>query len=243
MMGTPQIHAQQARWILVASIGITALLYVIPGGQIIAYPLVLLSTFVHELAHGLTAIGVGGRFVDLRVFGDASGVAITATDGDALDRALVAAGGLIGPALAAAVGFTLGRRPRLSRITLVVGSLVVLIASVLWVRSLVGWLVALGLIGVSLGIGLGVRQDQWSQLWLVLLSVQLGLSVFSRSEYLFAQGATTGAGRGLSDSAAIAAVLFGPYWLWGAVCGLVSVAVLVYGLWLYVYAASGRPHA
>ncbi|CAN5698407.1 M50 family metallopeptidase [soil metagenome] len=243
MMGMRRIQEQQARWILAASVVVTALLYVVPGGRILAYPLVLLSTFVHEMAHGLTAIVVGGTFVDLQVFGDASGVAVTATDGGALDRAAVAAGGLIGPALAAAIGFTMARRPQTSRIALIIGSLLVAIGTVLWVRSLIGWLVALGLIGTSLGIALGLRQAQWSQLWLVLLSVQLGLSVFSRSEYLFAEGATTGAGRGLSDSAAIAAALFGPYWLWGALCGLVSVAVLAYGLLLFVYPPSGRQHA
>jgi hypothetical protein len=236
--GLPQapaaIAAQQSRRVLLASLTITGLLYVVPGGELIGYPLILLSTFVHEMAHGVTAILAGGRFIDLRVFADGSGVAVTATSGGALAQAAVAAGGLIGPAVAAAAGFTLGRRARWSRVTLLVGGVMVLLSGVLWVRSLLGWVVVLGLAGSSLGISLAIRQDHWSQLWVVFLSVQLGLSVFSRSEYLFASGASTGAGFGPSDSAAIADALFLPYWFWGAVCGLFSLVVLAYGAWTFL---------
>ncbi|CAN5152688.1 M50 family metallopeptidase [soil metagenome] len=240
--GLPQapaeVRARQARRVLLASLTITALLYVIPGGTLLGYPLLLLSTFVHEMGHGIAALLVGGRFVELQVFADGSGVALTITSGGSAQRAMVAAGGLVGPAVAAAIGFTLARRARVARITLLAGGILLVIASVLWARSLVGWLVAIGLIGLSLAIGLGIKQDHWSQLWLVFLSVQMGLSVFSRSEYLFSRGAQTGAGFGLSDSAMIADALVGPYWFWGAVCGLFSVAVLGYGSWLYLRAAS-----
>ncbi len=239
--GLPQapaeVGAQQTRRVLLASLTITALLYVVPGGELVGYPLLLLSTFVHEMGHGLAAIAVGGRFIDLQIFADGSGVAVSATDGGALSRAVVAAGGLVGPAIAAAVGFTLGRRARVSRVTLLVGGLLTLLAGVLWVRSLVGWLVVIGLAAISLTVATVIRQDHWSQLWLVFLSVQLGLSVFSRSEYLFAEGARTGAGFGPSDSAAIADALLLPYWFWGAVCGLVSVLALAYGAWLFLRAA------
>jgi hypothetical protein len=239
--GLPQaprhVAARQARRVLLASLAVTAALYAIPGGELVAYPLLLLSTFVHELGHGLAALLVGGRFVELQVFADGSGVALSGTDGGAVDRAVVAAGGLVGPAVAAGVGFTIGRSPRLARAALLLGSLATVLVAVLWVRSLVGWLVAIGLAVVSGGIALGIRQDHWSQLWVVFLSVQLGLSVFSRGEYLFAEGATTAAGLGRSDSAAIADALVGPHWLWGAVCGAISLAVLGYGAVLYLRAA------
>lgn len=231
-------QARQARRVLLISLGVTGALFVVPGGDLIGYPLLLLSTFVHEMGHGLAAILVGGDFVSLRVFGDGSGVALSATDGGGVKRAIVAGGGLVGPAIAAAVGFTVGRSGRGSRIMLLVGGVLLVVASLLWVRSWVGWLVAIGLVGVSLGLSLGVRQDHWSQLWLVFLSVQLGLSVFSRGEYLFSEGAVTGAGVGLSDSSAIAEALVGPYWFWGGVCGLFSVAVLGYGIWVFLHAAT-----
>lgn len=231
------VEVPQARRVLIASLVVTAALYIIPGGELVAYPLLLLSTFVHEMAHGLTAVLVGGRFIELQVFADGSGVAVSGTSGGRVSRAAVAAGGLVGPAVAAAVGFTIGRHARMSRAALLIGSVLLLVSAAVWVRSLVGLLVVLSLVVLSGAIALGLREHHWSQLWMVFLSVQLGLSVFSRSEYLFAETARTGAGVGASDSAAIAEALFGPYWLWGAVCGLFSVAVLAYGAWLFLRAA------
>jgi hypothetical protein len=69
---------------------------------------------------------------------------------------------------------------------------------------------------------------------LLFLAVQLALSVFSRGDYLFTSVARTGAGDMPSDVARIADALFLPYWMWGGLCGLFSVAVLVLGLWLYL---------
>jgi hypothetical protein len=234
------VRAREARQVLLVSLAVTAALYVVPGGRFVAYPLLLLSTFVHEMAHGLAAILVGGQFVDLQVFADGSGVARTRSQPGALRQAWIAAGGLIGPAVAAAIGFTLGRRAQTARIALLVGGLLLVVGTVVWVRSLTGWLVAIGLIGISLGVAAWPRSARPAQLWLVFTSVQLALSAFSRRDYLFAESATTGAGTGLSDSAAIADALIGPYWFWGAVCGLISVAVLAYGTALYVRAAAGR---
>lgn len=241
--GLPQapaaVAAAQARRVLLGSLTITAAVYLLPGGDLVGYPLLLVSTYVHEMGHGLAAMLVGGRFESLRVFGDGSGVALTATSGGALQRAVVAAGGLVGPAVAAAIGFTVGRSARWSRVFLLVGGVLGLLTALLWVRSAVGWAVAIGLSALSLAIALLIRQDHWSQLWLVFLSVQLGMSVFSRSEYLFAGSARTGAGSGLSDSALIADALLLPHWFWGAVCGLFSVVVLGYGAWLLLRTATG----
>lgn len=231
---TPPDHAGRARRVLVTSLAITAVLFVIPGGGVIGYPLLLISTYVHELGHGLAAILVGGDFVRLEIFTDGSGVATTRSGGGGLSRAVIAGGGLVGPAVGALVALVVGRREPWAQIGVVVGGLLGLVAAVVWVRSLIGFAVALGVAAVSLVLGLVVRRPAWSQLWVVFLGVQLGLSVFSRREYLFARSATTGAGVGRSDSAALADALVGPYWLWGAVCGLLSLTVLAAGGWFYI---------
>ena len=57
------------------AIGVTLLLYVIPYGHVIGRPLLYLSTLVHELGHGMTAILVGGDFHRLEMWSDGSGVA------------------------------------------------------------------------------------------------------------------------------------------------------------------------
>lgn len=46
-----------------------------PLGWIIQWPLVILTTFIDELGHGLSAILVGGKFVQMELYADAAGLA------------------------------------------------------------------------------------------------------------------------------------------------------------------------
>ena len=52
--GAPS-DANRARWFLLGSVLVTGAVYTIPYGWYVAYPLVLFSTYVHEIAHGLAA--------------------------------------------------------------------------------------------------------------------------------------------------------------------------------------------
>ncbi len=227
---------------LLWSVGLTALLWVVPYGHRIGYPLYLLSTLVHELGHGLTAELLGGDFARLEVAGDGSGVAYSTVSGG-LRRALVAAGGLVGPAIAALLGFLAGRRATTARIALLGVSLLTAFATVVWVRSWIGALVA---VAVSLTCGAAAfappRRPGLPQLVLLFLSVQLALSVFSRGEYLFARLSIRTGGRQLSDSEAIANVLIGPYWFWGGVCGAVSLLALLLGARAMLGSLRRTPH-
>jgi hypothetical protein len=70
---------------------------------------------------------------------------------------------------------------------------------------------------------------------LVFLAVNLSVSVFTRSDYLFKTQAMTSRGPMPSDVANMAKALWLPYWVWGAVCGVISLLALFAGLWLYLY--------
>lgn len=222
----------RARLVLVASALATAALYVLPFGQVVAWPLLLVSTLAHELGHGIAAVLVGGRFEALRMWSDGSGLAVWSGDAGRFERAFVAAGGLVGPALAAAACFLAGRRPRGARASLLVVAACLLVAALLVVRTPFGFVFVLALAGALLLVAI-FGGDGASQAALVFLAVQLALSVFSRGDYLFSSGATTAAGVGASDVAQIAAALILPYWFWGALCGGISVAVLVLGVVVY----------
>jgi hypothetical protein len=220
--------------LLAASVALTAVLYVVPFGRTIGYPLVLLSTLVHELGHGLTGVLLGGHFDSFRMEWDASGVALVSTDGGRLTRGLVAAGGLVGPAVAAGLGFVLARRPTAARWFLVGLGAALAVACVWVVRGVAGWVVVPFFSAAFLALGL--RAKPWvAQLALAVLSVQLSLSVFSRGDYLF----TESAGTGPSDVANMATSLLLPYWFWGLVCGSFSVLVLILGSWVFLRGARG----
>jgi Peptidase M50B-like len=215
-------------WVLVGVVAATLLLYRVPYGRYLAYPLVLLSTFAHEMGHGTAALLVGGEFTSLEMAADASGLAQLRIPGGRLARAFTSAGGLVGPACLAALFFVLARRPKSAHVGLLVFGIASLVALLVVVRSVVGALFvgALGAACLFLGAHSSARVAQWV---LAFMAVQLGLSVFSRGDYLFMKTA----GNGPSDVAQMAAALFLPYWFWGIVCGALSCLVLILGIRAY----------
>jgi hypothetical protein len=223
----------RARLVLVGTVAVTALLYLVPWLRVLAWPLRLLSTVAHEMGHGLAALLVGGRFQALRMWSDGSGVATWSALVGRLGHAAIAAGGLVGPALAAALCFVAGRSPRGARVALVALGGGLLLADLLVVRTLFGAVFVAGLALLLLVMGLAATT--WlAQATLVFVAVQLALSVFSRADYLFTPLARTATGTLPSDVAQIAEALWLPYWFWGAACGLLSVLVLLGGLVAYL---------
>jgi hypothetical protein len=230
---TEVIEARRAWLFLAISVGVTVALFYVPYGHTIGFPLVLMSTVAHELGHGIAGILVGGSFESMQIHADASGVAFTSGYDGRFARAIVAAGGLVGPACAAAIAFGLARRARSAQIGLVVIGAMLVLSVPLVVRNLFGVVYVLALGAVLLGIGLRARASI-AQLALLFVAVQLALSVFSRSDYLFVGNAEIGGTVMRSDVGAMAEALLLPYWFWGGVCGLFSIVVLVAGGVLFV---------
>lgn len=218
---------------LLASVAVTAVLWFVPYGRIVGWPLMLISTLVHELGHGVAGLLVGGTFDRFEMFANGSGVAHVLGYDGRFARAFVSAGGLCGPACAAGVGFLLARGERRARAGLLIAGGLLLLAELLVVRSLFG-LVFVGVLAALL-VFLGTRARGWiSQVAVLFLSVQLALSVFSRGDYLFTDVAHTTAGNMPSDVANMSKALFLPYWFWGLLCGGFSVLVLALGVWSFL---------
>lgn len=215
-----------------ASVLVTVALYAVPQGAVLAYPLMLLSTLAHELGHGVAALLVGGSFHRFEMWPDGSGVAQWSGRVTRLELAAVAAGGLVGPAVVAAFGLVAGRRERGARSALYTAAVLLALAELLVVRSVFAF-VFVGLVIVLCWLTARHASGEVAQLVLVFLAVQLALSVFSRGDYLFTATADTAAGPMPSDVGQIAAALLLPFWFWGLACGLVSLAVVVWGLRIY----------
>jgi hypothetical protein len=231
----PDVIMWRTRWFLLGSIIVTVLVYLVPYGLVVGLPLLWLSTLVHELGHGFTAALVGGNFDSFVMHADGSGATSWSASGffGPIRRALVAAGGLVGPAVVAAIGFALARKPKAAQLTLMVGVFALAVIAVLVVRNALGWIFVAGL-AVVIGV-LATRKDpSVAQLGLVFLSTQLAMAVFSRGDYLFTEYAQTADGRMPSDVAQMADALLLPYWFWGGLCGLFSVVVLAAGLWVFL---------
>ncbi len=228
-------HQAGAAAALVLSVAVTAIVYFVPYGEYAAWPLLLLSTLAHELGHGLTALVLGGNFESFALWSDGSGRALYSGSFGRLARAAVSAGGLVGPAVLAGLLFLAGRRGDWSRCALGALGVTLVIAEVLVVRNLFAWVFVGAVAGALLGVGLKAK-GAVAQLTAVFLAIQLSLSVFSRGDYLFTDTARTAQGSGPSDVAQIAQALFAPYWIWGALIGTLSTAILCLGLWSFLRA-------
>ena len=223
------LSRRQARVALVTSVGLTMLLYWLPMGSTLAYPLILLSTLAHELGHGIAAMMVGCSFDAFVLYSDGSGAAMSSGNPGRLASAFISAGGLIGPAIAASGCFLVGRKGKAARTALVLIGGLLMVALVMVIRNLFGWFFVGTVAALCLWGGLKAARDV-AQLIVLFIGVQLALSVFSRSDYLFTNIAHTAAGPAPSAVAHMADALFLPYWFWGVVCGTVSIAVLIVGL-------------
>ena len=213
------------------SLLVTAVLYLVPFGRTLAWPLILLSTLAHELGHGLAAAVLGGRFEALHMYADASGAAIWSGSFGRLGIATVAGAGLLGPALAAFCLLALGHTPRGARAVLGGVGVALLVIAVLVARNAFA-LAFIFILGVTFLIIAG-RSARLGQMVVVLIAVQLALSVFSRSDYLFTRTVVTAAGPRPSDVAVMSAALFLPYWFWGLLCGTLSLLLLALGAWRF----------
>lgn len=218
-----------ARKVLLVSAVVTLILYMVPFGQYLARPLLLLSTLAHELGHGLTALMLGGRFQRLEMWASGAGAAHLDLAGfGRIRQGLVLAGGLVGPSVAAALCFTLGKTGQGARWCLIGVGLLLVAVEILVMRNLFGFLFA-GAVAAGCLFAAARCSPETAQ-WVVLfLGVQLALSVFSRADYLFKRTAVNPSGVYPSDVMQMQWALFLPYWLWGLVCGAFAVLVLLYG--------------
>ena len=217
------------RTLLLLSTGTIVTLWQLPYGHQVLYPLTLLATYAHEMGHGMTALLLGAEFDQLFLYADGSGLALWHGNPGRMATAAIAAGGLMGPTLAGVVLLLLSRSPRHAR--MVLGAVAVLIAAsvLLWVRNAFG-LVFLSACAATLAIAGRILPDRAAVFVLHLMAATLCLSWFSDLNYMFSDYAVAGGTRHPSDSAAIAAALWLPYWFWGGVVALVSLLLLVLGI-------------
>ncbi|NJK62296.1 MAG: M50 family metallopeptidase [Synechococcaceae cyanobacterium SM2_3_1] len=229
---TPGQGKQGLIWLITAAV-VTVLLWQFSWGNYVLYPFTILATWFHEMGHGLMASLLGGKFNQLLIFANGSGLAEQSVPHSfgPLRHALVAAAGPMGPPIAGAGLILASRRFRSAQVSLVVLGTVLLLSTLLWVRSIFG-LVMIPALGV-ITLGIGVYGSAWVRGFAVqFLGVQACISAYQQINYLFSYGAVIGGREMLSDTAQIANSLLLPYWFWGALITLLSLALLVQSLWM-----------
>lgn len=200
----------------------------IPFGNFVLYPFMILTTWFHEMGHGVTALMVGFEFERLVLFPDGSGFAETYRPSDApgLSHALVAAGGPIGPAIVGSLLILASAKPSLWRPALYTLGAAIVLSTLLYVRSMLGWLI---LPAIALGvIVIAAKGAPWLERFtLQFLGLTASLSMFQQWDYLLMERAVIGGQEILSDTGAIEEQLLLPHWIWAV--GIIAIAALMIG--------------
>lgn len=223
----PEVERMGLTWLIAAAIA-TIVLWQVPGGDYILYPFTILATWFHEMAHGLMALVLGGQFQKLQIFGNGSGVATYSSVSllGPIGPALVAAAGPMGPPIAGAALILASRSFKTASLSLKILGGFLLLSTLVWVRSLFGF-VAIPLLGLII-LGISFKAPRWVQGFTIqFLGVQACISTYHQLNYLFSYSAGP---LGLSDTAQIERYLFLPYWFWGALMAIASLVILTRSL-------------
>ncbi|RZS99508.1 peptidase M50B-like protein [Aquimarina brevivitae] len=189
----------------------------------------LLGTWFHEMGHGMTALFVGGDFLYLEIYENGGGIAYSDLSNSYLSQstaaALTAAGGLLGPTIAGALLIVAAKHTRSSYIVLWVLVSVLILSLLIWIKSLVAWIV-LALITAMLIIMILLKKKNATALTLLFLGTQCAFSSYLQIGYLFTKQFERGGQIQYSDTQVIASHLFGTYWMWGLLILISSIWVL-----------------
>ena len=207
--------------------GLCFIVYMVLQVPLVSLPIRFLSTWAHELGHGLGAVFTGGKFVELTVFPNFSGLARTGTSND-FQRAMVIILGLLGPSIIGVLMIVLTRALNWYRVAIVV--LAVLLAMTqIWAAdsftrlSLAGGMVILGLIAWKV--------PNQAVLYIShIIAIALCLNALTGFGYFFVGSAEIAGSVYASDTQHMADILIGPYWLWGGIIAALSIIILFAGV-------------
>lgn len=222
----PGSRAEQAGRLMLAGL-VVVVLPALPFGNYLIYPFAILTTWFHEMGHGLTALATGQEFRQLMIYASGSGVAESriADDAPFWVPAAIAAGGPLAPSVTGALLIVASAHQRLWRPVLWLAAAAILASVIVWVRSPVGFAV-LPLVGACLALVAWRASPALARFTLQFLGILAAVSCLRDFHYLFTARAELEGQTMLSDTGQIAAVTGLPHWLWASAILLAS-AVMV----------------
>ncbi len=191
---------------------------------VLGMPFVLLSTWVHELGHGLGAILTGGGFEKMIITPAFSGSAHTYNAGN-FAQMIVLLGGLLGPSIAGAIMLILARRFGASRLALFLLAGALLATLLFWAGDNFTRISVLGF-GVVVS---AIAFKAWPLIRALsahIIAISFCLNAVAGFDYFFMDRSDIGAYGGKSDTRALADLIGGPHLFWALVPSILSLIVL-----------------
>lgn len=223
---TPGSQGEAFGRLVVAGV-IVVMLPALPFGAYLVYPFAILTTWFHEMGHGLTALALGQHFEQLMIFANGSGVAQSqvANDASRFTLAAIAAGGPLAPSIVGSLLILASAHPKLWRPVLWLAAAAILTSVVIWVRSPVG-LWVLPLVAGLLALVAWRAKPGFARFSLQFLGVLGAISMLRDWGYLFTEKVVINGRPMLSDTGQIAAVLGLPHWFWAGAILLLSATMV-----------------
>lgn len=199
----------------------------LPFGTYLIYPFSILTTWFHEMGHGMAAIAMGQDFERLLIYPNGSGVAESLLEYDAgpLTKATIAAGGPLAPTMVGALLIIASAHPRAWRPALLGLAAAILVSVIVYVRSTTG-VAVLPLTAALFAVIAWRAPDGLVRFSLQFLGMLAALSMLRDFDYLFTEEAVIGGRAMKSDTGAIEAALLLPHWFWAAAIILVSTVMI-----------------
>ena len=203
--------------------------YILPYSYITLYPLLLLSTLSHELAHGISALLIGCQFNELIIDIDCSGQVLISGNISKLGKAFIAVSGILSPSICSCLCFFLVIFINISRFIMLIFGLLLLYIELIYIRFSYS-LFFITLLSLAL-IYISIKARDWLvQLSIIFAGIQLAISVLAKFDYFFLKYINTSNGLILSDVSKISESLCFPYWFWGFICFILSISIVLLGL-------------
>ncbi len=222
----PGSQAEQVGRLVLAVVVVLAL-PALPFGTYLIYPFAILTTWFHEMGHGMTALLMGQEFERLMIFADGSGVAesLVASNASPLTRAAISAGGPLAPSIIGAGLILASAHKKLWRPVLWGTAIIILASVIIYVRSVVGYAV-LPLVAAAIAFAAWKASDKLVVFLLQFLGVLGAMSMLRDFDYLFTERAVINGQPMLSDTGQIEAALLLPHWIWAILIIAVSAAMV-----------------
>jgi len=208
---------------------IVVVLWQLPYFGWVQYPFRLLGTWFHEMGHGLTAVLLGGSFKHLEIYENGGGVAYYHLAGSYLPsfagNALVAAGGLLGPAVVGALLIVSAKSHKGSMIALRILIGMMVLSLLLWIRSFWG-ITVMSAFAIFLFVITLFKSRKLEVIVILFLGLQSVLSTYLQLDYLFTKQFERHGTIQISDTQAIAENTVGTYWIWAILIIFISMYLL-----------------
>ena len=221
-LGREATYGDLTTWLWAAA-ALSLAVSLTPWGDLILAPFGLFTTWIHECAHAVAALAVGGHVRSITIHLDGSGLAHSLVPDGRLARGVVTSAGYIGGRQVgwlhkAAAPVPQGAPPIRRAV-----AAAMLVTLVFWVRNVAGVMVVLAWAGVLLFLA-ARGNSSVSRFVLGLLAVQVALNAVYDIRVLFM------AGVGHSDADTMASLFWLPSWLWAGTWMLLSVGMLTWTL-------------